>query len=79
MHFSGVSPDRRLVEIAEIGDHPFMLGSQFHPEFTSRPNRPHPLFKRFIEMAVEGRRSSTNAVQSDGRGSKVAEPKAIKV
>lgn len=52
MRFSGLSPDRRLVEIAELTDHPFMLGSQFHPEFTSRPNRPHPLFKRFIEAAV---------------------------
>jgi len=42
---SGVSPDDRLVEITEIKDHPFMLGTQFHPEFLSRPNRPHPLFK----------------------------------
>ncbi len=53
MLFSGVSPDRRLVEIAELKDHPFMVGSQFHPEFTSRPNRPHPLFKRFIETAMQ--------------------------
>jgi CTP synthase len=53
MLFSGLSPDRRLVEIAEIADHPFMVGSQFHPEFTSRPNRPHPLFKQFIEASIE--------------------------
>jgi len=52
MVFSGLSPDGRLVEIAELGDHPFMLGSQFHPEFKSRPNRPHPLFRRFVETAV---------------------------
>jgi CTP synthase len=52
MCLSGLSPDHRLVEIAEISDHPFMLGSQFHPEFASRPNRPHPLFKGFIEAAV---------------------------
>jgi CTP synthase len=45
---SGVSPDDRLVEITEISDHPFMLGTQFHPEFLSRPNRAHPLFKAFI-------------------------------
>jgi len=45
---SGVSPDGRLVEIAELKDHPFMLGSQFHPEFKSRPTRPHPLFAAFI-------------------------------
>ncbi len=49
MAFSGLSPDGRLVEIAEITDHPFMLGTQFHPEFLSRPNRPHPLFKAFME------------------------------
>ena len=49
---SGLSPDGRLVEIAEMADHPFMVGSQFHPEFKSRPNRPHPLFKGFIEAAA---------------------------
>lgn len=49
--FSGLSPDGRLVEIAELRDHPFMLGSQFHPEFRSRPNRPHPLFRAFIDAA----------------------------
>jgi CTP synthase len=48
MVFSGLSPDRRLVEIAEIKERPFMLGTQFHPEFLSRPNRPHPLFTAFI-------------------------------
>jgi CTP synthase len=50
---SGISPDGRLVEIAEIADHPFMVGSQFHPEFRSRPNRPHPLFVSFIQAAIE--------------------------
>jgi CTP synthase len=50
--FSGISPDNRLVEIAEVGDHPFMLGSQFHPEFRSRPTRPHPLFRAFTEAAA---------------------------
>jgi CTP synthase len=49
MRFSGISPDGRLVEIAEIVEHPFMLGTQFHPEFLSRPNRPHPLFVAFIQ------------------------------
>lgn len=51
--FSGLSPDGRLVEIAELHDHPFMLGSQFHPEFKSRPNKPHPLFAAFIQRAVQ--------------------------
>ena len=53
MRFSGLSPDGRLVEIAELADHPFMLGTQFHPEFLSRPNRPHPLFVRFMEAVCE--------------------------
>jgi CTP synthase len=48
---SGLSPDGRLVEIAELRDHPFMLGSQFHPEFKSRPTRPHPLFSTFVKSA----------------------------
>jgi len=51
--FSGVSPDGRLVEIAELRDHPWMLGSQFHPELKSRPNRPHPLFRAFLEAALQ--------------------------
>jgi len=46
--FSGLSPDRRLVEIVEVDDHPWMVGTQFHPEFKSRPNCPHPLFRDFI-------------------------------
>jgi CTP synthase len=50
--FSGLSPDRRLVEVVELADHPFMLGSQFHPEFRSRPTRPHPVFKAFIAAAI---------------------------
>jgi CTP synthase len=67
---SGLSPDGRLVEIAELADHPFMMGSQFHPEFKSRPNRPHPLFKAFVAAAVgqqEGqRRPSTNGSSRKG-------------
>jgi CTP synthase len=53
MRFSGISPDGRLVEIAELADHPFMLGTQFHPEFLSRPNRPHPLFVAFLRAAQQ--------------------------
>ncbi|PWH13005.1 MAG: CTP synthase [Anaerolineae bacterium] len=53
MVFSGLSPDGKLVEIAEIRDHPYMLGSQFHPEFLSRPNRPHPLFVGFMKAVAE--------------------------
>jgi CTP synthase len=53
MLFSGLSPDGKLVEIVELKDHPFMLGTQFHPEFLSRPNRPHPLFTAFVRAAAE--------------------------
>jgi CTP synthase len=51
--FSGLSPDGRLVEITEIRDHPWMVGSQFHPEFKSRMQRPHPLFKDFVGAAIQ--------------------------
>ena len=50
--FSGVSPDESLVEIAEVPDHPWMVGSQFHPEFQSKPLAPHPLFRDFIEAVL---------------------------
>ena len=51
MILSGLSPDNRLVEICEMADHQWMLSCQFHPEFGSRPNRPHPLFRDFINAA----------------------------
>ncbi len=51
MVFSGMSPDGKLVEIVEIADHPFMVASQFHPEFLSRPMKPHPLFVGFMKAA----------------------------
>jgi CTP synthase len=50
---SGLSPDDRLVEICEVKDNPWMVGCQFHPEFGSRPNRPHPLFRDFIGAAKD--------------------------
>ncbi len=50
---SGLSPDERLVEICEVKDNPWMVGCQFHPEFGSRPNRPHPLFRDFIGTAKD--------------------------
>lgn len=49
---SGESPDGTLVEIVELKDHPFMVASQFHPEFLSRPDKPHPLFKAFIQAVL---------------------------
>ena len=53
MIMSGLSPDGELVETAEIPDHPFMVGVQFHPEFQSRPNRPHPLFSALVGQACD--------------------------
>jgi len=50
---SGTSPDKNLVEIIEIDDHPWFLGCQFHPEFKSKPMKPHPLFKDFISAALK--------------------------
>ena len=57
MVISGVSPDYRLVEMIEIPGHPFFVGTQAHPEFKSRPNRPHPLFRGLVEAAVKKNRS----------------------
>lgn len=51
--FSGMSPDERLVETVELTERPFHVGVQYHPEFKSRPNKPHPLFKGFIAAAIE--------------------------
>jgi len=52
MIYSGLSPDGRLVEICELADHPWMVSCQFHPEFGSRPGRPHPLFRDFVAVAM---------------------------
>lgn len=61
MRFSGVSPDGTLVEIAELADHPYMVGSQFHPEFASRPDSPHPLFMGLVKAALQYRSSANHA------------------
>jgi CTP synthase len=61
LRFSGLSPDGHLIEMAEVVDHPFMLGSQFHPEFQSRPNRPHPLFLAFIRAAQDYQKKHTRS------------------
>jgi CTP synthase len=58
MVLSGTSPDGNLVEIVEVKGHPWFLGCQFHPEFTSRPMAGHPLFRGFIEAAIENRKSA---------------------
>ena len=64
---SGTSPDGGLVEICEIRDHPFMVGTQFHPELRSRPGRPHPLFNSFVRAALERqvKRSKKSSTTTD--------------
>lgn len=54
---AGQSPDGRLIEIVEIKEHPWFVGVQFHPEFKTRPNRPHPLFRDFVKKSLENRES----------------------
>ena len=66
---SGISPDGDLVEIMELRDHPFFVGVQFHPEFKSRPNRPHPIFRDFIgaSSTSAGRLATLTALRERGR------------
>ena len=61
--FSGTSPNGRLVEIIELRDHPFFVGSQFHPEFRSRPGRPHPLFREFMAAVCRHAGIDTEATE----------------
>ena len=63
---SGLSPDGNLVETVEVADHPFYLGVQFHPEFKSRPNRPHPLFREFVKAALS-QTENTKVTTYDGK------------
>jgi len=58
MVFSGISPDKELIEIVELKDHPWFLGCQFHPEFKSKPMDPHPLFREFIKASLRRVKSS---------------------
>jgi CTP synthase len=72
---AGLSPDGNLVEIMELQDHPFMLGVQFHPEFLSRPNRPHPLFREFIGAAKRTlREGGQHIMPLDGATGVVRDP-----
>ena len=67
MTFSGLSPDGKLIEIVELSNHPWFVASQFHPEWQSRPNRPHPLFYGFVQAAL-ARRGAGIARQTRGLG-----------
>ena len=70
--FSGVSPDDRLVEIIELPSHPYFIASQFHPEFKSRPDNPHPLFLGFVAAALEHRKAQATSEPSVSESSVVS-------
>ena len=67
---SGTSPDGTLAELIELRDHPYFVGCQYHPEFQSKPNKPHPLFKGFIQACLArqaGRATHARADQESPR------------
>jgi len=72
---SGTSPDGRLVEIIELPQHPFFIATQFHPEFSSRPNTPHPLFRGFVQAAA--RKFNKEPILLNGTASKEQSPAEV--
>jgi CTP synthase len=65
---TGISPDGSIVEMVELTGHPWFLAVQFHPEFKSKPNKPHPLFRDFIAAALRRRESARTTQEGEGRG-----------
>ena len=81
MVLSGQSPDGRLVEIVELADHPWFVASQFHPEFKSRPERPHPLFDGFVAASIavaDGREPELRARPEPSPGVPVATTEPVR-
>ncbi len=75
---SGLSPDRRLVEMVELRDHPYFVGCQFHPEFKSRPMTPHPLFVRFVQAACErSKERAKGQVREEREGERSEQARSI--
>jgi CTP synthase len=68
LNATGTSPDGSIVEMVELSGHPWFLAVQFHPEFKSKPNKPHPLFRDFIAAALKHREASRMNQETDGRG-----------
>ncbi|HYM68322.1 MAG TPA: CTP synthase [bacterium] len=65
LRVTGVYPERNLVEIVELADHPWFLGTQFHAEYRSRPNRPHPLYRDFVAAALRHARAAADGARRD--------------
>lgn len=77
LKFSGISPDKELVEIVELKGHPWFLGCQFHPEFKSKPMDPHPLFREFIRASLKrGTRPKVKKVEAKVKAKKVISRRA---
>ena len=72
MILSGQSPDGRLVEIVELRDHPWFVATQFHPEFKSRPDKPHPLFTGFVRASIEHAQATAGRIAVETAGSRAA-------
>jgi len=62
---SGTSPDGTLAELIELRDHPYFIGCQYHPEFQSKPNKPHPLFKGFIQACLARQAGRSTHARAD--------------
>ena len=73
---SGTSPDNRLVEFIELPGHPFWVGTQAHPEFKSRPDRPHPLFREFVAASLDRRRRGASTETTASADSAAVDPVA---
>jgi CTP synthase len=68
LRISGTTVDHKLAEIIELPDHPFFVASQFHPEFKSRPTRPHPLFRDFVRAALDRSGTSISLSEAERTG-----------
>jgi len=71
---SGINPDNNLVEIVELKDHPWFLGVQYHPEYKSTPENPHPLFVRFVKAAFEKSKAGFNGSIPATRAAEIVNP-----
>ncbi len=75
LRISGTSPGAKLVEVIELEDHPWFVACQFHPEFKSKPDRPHPLFREFVRHALQRAQNASTQVPSEENGANAAEEK----